>query len=156
MMRANMKIVGFITALSGLISGCADPQSTPWQRQIDTPCDNKSHCVSTIEQREKFKLAPFTLTPKGIQKWSDIVALAQTLPGAKLIEQDEHYFHIEVRSAVFGFIDDFEVKQQAQQLQVRSISRSGYSDFGVNRKRAQQFRTLLVKQQLIHDTSTSN
>lgn len=156
MMRTNMKIIGFITALSGLISGCADPQSTPWQRQIDTPCDNKSHCVSTLEQREKFKLAPFTLTAKGIQKWADIVAIAQTLPGAKLIEQDGHYFHIEVRSAVFGFIDDFEVKQQAQQLQVRSISRSGYSDFGVNRKRAQQFRTLLIDQQLIHDTSTSN
>ncbi|OBU25899.1 DUF1499 domain-containing protein [Photobacterium kishitanii] len=151
-----MKIVGFITALSGLITGCADPQSTPWQRQIDTPCDNKSHCVSTIEQREKFKLAPFMLTPKGIQSWTEIIALAQTLPGAKLVEHDDHYFHIEVRSAVFGFIDDFEVKQQAQQLHVRSISRSGYSDFGVNRKRAQQFRSLLVKQQLIHDTATSN
>lgn len=151
-----MKIVGFITALSGLVSGCADPQSTPWQRQIDTPCDNKSHCVSTIEQREKFKLAPFKLTIKGMKNWSSIVALAQTLPGAKLIEHDDHYFHIEVRSTVFGFIDDFEVKQQAQQLQVRSISRSGYSDFGVNRKRAQQFRTLLIDQQLIHDTSTSN
>ncbi|PSV20134.1 DUF1499 domain-containing protein [Photobacterium kishitanii] len=151
-----MKIVGFITALSGLITGCADPQSTPWQRQIDTPCDNKSHCVSTIEQREKFKLAPFMLTPKGIQSWTEIIALAQTLPGAKLVEHDDHYFHIEVRSAVFGFIDDFEVKQQAQQLYVRSISRSGYSDFGVNRKRAQQFRSLLVKQQLIHDTATSN
>ncbi|PSU91387.1 DUF1499 domain-containing protein [Photobacterium kishitanii] len=151
-----MKIVGFITALSGLITGCADPQSTPWQRQIDTRCDNKSHCVSTIEQREKFKLAPFMLTPKGIQSWAEIIALAQTLPGAKLVEHDDHYFHIEVRSAVFGFIDDFEVKQQAQQLHVRSISRSGYSDFGVNRKRAQQFRSLLVKQQLIHDTATSN
>ncbi|CEO40040.1 conserved exported hypothetical protein. In SS9 and 3TCK? [Photobacterium kishitanii] len=156
MMRKNMKIVGFITALSGLITGCADPQSTPWQRQIDTPCDNKSHCVSTIEQREKFKLAPFMLTPKGIQSWAEIIALAQTLPGAKLVEHDDRYFHIEVRSAVFGFIDDFEVKQQAQQLHVRSISRSGYSDFGVNRKRAQQFRSLLVKQQLIHDTTTSN
>ncbi|KJG08740.1 hypothetical protein UA38_09870 [Photobacterium kishitanii] len=151
-----MKIVGFITALSGLITGCADPQSTPWQRQIDTPCDNKSHCVSTIEQREKFKLAPFMLTPKGIQSWAEIIALAQTLPGAKLVEHDDHYFHIEVRSAMFGFIDDFEVKQQAQQLHVRSISRSGYSDFGVNRKRAQQFRSLLVEQQLIHDTATSN
>lgn len=110
----------------------------------------------TIEQREKFKLAPFMLTPKGIQSWAEIIALAQTLPGAKLVEHDDHYFHIEVRSAVFGFIDDFEVKQQAQQLHVRSISRSGYSDFGVNRKRAQQFRSLLVKQQLIHDTATSN
>lgn len=156
MMRVNMKIVGFISVLSGLISGCADPQSVPWQRQIDSPCDNKSHCVSTLEQREKYHLAPFLLTPKGIRSWSEIIALAQTLPGAKLIESDDHYFHIEVQSAVFGFIDDFEVKQHDQQLQIRSISRSGYSDFGVNRKRAQQFRTLLIDQQLIHDTTTSN
>ena len=156
MMRANMKIIGFITAIGGLISGCADPQATPWQRQIDMPCDNKSHCVSTLEQREKFKLTPFRLTAKGIQRWSDIIAVAQTLPGAKLIEHDDTYFHIEVTSAVFGFVDDFEVKQHAQQLHVRSISRSGYSDFGVNRKRAHQFRTQLVEQQLIHDTSTTS
>lgn len=63
--------------------------------------------------------------------------------GASLAKRTEDYLHIECTSTVFRFVDDFEVQRQSGQLTVRSESRTGYSDFGVNRERAEQFRALL-------------
>ncbi|CAE6877883.1 hypothetical protein ACOMICROBIO_GDFFDHBD_00028 [Vibrio sp. B1REV9] len=47
------------------------------------------------------------------------------------------------------FVDDLELKIEDNQLIVRSESRVGYSDFGVNRKRADQLRLLLTNADLI-------
>lgn len=53
-----------------------------------------------------------------------------------MTKQTENYLHVEFKSAWFGFIDNVEfIFSSAQQIQVRSASRLGYSDFGVNRKR---------------------
>ncbi len=41
------------------------------------------------------------------------------------------------------FVDDLELRIEGNALLVRSESRTGYSDFGVNRKRAEQLRALL-------------
>jgi len=61
--------------------------------------------------------------------------------------QDAHktgrnqYLHAEFRSAVFGFVDDVEFYVSPPgTLQVRSASRTGYSDFGVNRERVETLR----------------
>ncbi|HOW77583.1 MAG TPA: DUF1499 domain-containing protein [Candidatus Competibacteraceae bacterium] len=62
--------------------------------------------------------------------------------------QDAHktgrnqYLHVEFRSAVFGFVDDMEFYfSPPGTIQVRSASRTGYSDFGVNRERVETLRT---------------
>jgi uncharacterized protein (DUF1499 family) len=47
------------------------------------------------------------------------------------------------------FVDDLELKLVDGQLLVRSESRVGHSDFGVNRKRAEQLRELLKSDGLI-------
>jgi uncharacterized protein (DUF1499 family) len=47
------------------------------------------------------------------------------------------------------FVDDLELKIAGDQLIVRSESRVGYSDFGVNRKRADQLRQKLTQAKLI-------
>ncbi len=48
----------------------------------------------------------------------------------------------EFRSALFGFADDVEFHfDPPGVIQVRSASRIGYSDFGVNRKRVEAIRT---------------
>jgi uncharacterized protein (DUF1499 family) len=53
--------------------------------------------------------------------------------------------HAEFRSRVFGFVDDVEFFFPAGQrvIHVRSASRTGYSDFGVNRKRIERMRRQL-------------
>ena len=111
--------------------------------RVNQPCGDKPNCVSTLEQRDEHQLTPFVLNQQGMEQWAHIEQLALSLPGAALAKKTDDYFHIECTSTVFRFVDDFEVKNQSGQLIVRSESRTGYSDFGVNRERAEAFRTLL-------------
>ncbi|EDM56179.1 putative translocation protein in type III secretion, partial [Vibrio parahaemolyticus AQ3810] len=71
------------------------------------------------------------------------------LAAAKTAEKDGNYLRIECTSKIMRFVDDLELKIDGNTLIVRSESRVGYSDFGVNRKRAEQLRTELSKAELI-------
>jgi len=64
---------------------------------------------------------------------------------AKTVTQSEHYLHIEFSSSLLGFVDDVEFLAAAedQVIHVRSASRLGVRDFGVNRKRIEAIRTHL-------------
>jgi uncharacterized protein (DUF1499 family) len=59
-----------------------------------------------------------------------------------IVEETATYLHIEVASALFGFVDDVEffVDDTEKKIHVRSASRLGYSDLGVNRRRVERIR----------------
>ena len=52
------------------------------------------------------------------------------------------YIHAEFRSLVFQFVDDVEFYFPPEKsiIHVKSASRSGYYDFGVNRRRVERVR----------------
>ncbi len=68
------------------------------------------------------------------------------LPRARIVEETEDYLHAECRSALFGFVDDLELQLRPSEsiIAVRSASRLGYSDFGVNRRRVEALRESLA------------
>lgn len=69
--------------------------------------------------------------------------LLNAMPGIKVIRQDQHYLHAECESKNFRFVDDFEMfyDRQNDVIHVRSASRLGRSDLGVNRKRVEDLRS---------------
>jgi uncharacterized protein (DUF1499 family) len=69
--------------------------------------------------------------------------LIEAQPGAKVIEQREDYLYAEFTTPVLKFVDDVEfwADPVAQVIQVRSASRIGRSDMGVNRRRIETLRT---------------
>nr|WP_225623933.1 DUF1499 domain-containing protein [Vibrio panuliri] len=123
-----------------MLSGCSQGERV-MAKKIDQMCGDKPNCVSTLDQREEHQLAPFTL--KDGVTLEQIATVALTLPGAKLAVEEDRYLRIECTSKIMRFVDDLELEQQDNQLIVRSESRVGYSDFGVNRKRAEQLRNAL-------------
>jgi uncharacterized protein (DUF1499 family) len=64
--------------------------------------------------------------------------------GGKIITDDGGYLHATFTSRIFRFVDDLELRLDGENgiIHLRSASRTGYSDFGVNRKRAEQFQAL--------------
>jgi len=66
-----------------------------------------------------------------------------------IVEERPAYLHAEVRSLVFRFVDDIEFALSADQqlIQVRSAARTGYSDFGVNRRRIERIRRMFQEQE---------
>jgi uncharacterized protein (DUF1499 family) len=70
-------------------------------------------------------------------------AALQAMPRATVIEERKNYLYAEFRSGLFRYVDDVELYFDGQVIQVRSCSRLGRRDFGVNRKRVETLRRLI-------------
>jgi uncharacterized protein (DUF1499 family) len=64
---------------------------------------------------------------------------------ATVIAERENYLYAEFRSKLLGYVDDVEFFYDGAAIQVRSASRLGRRDFGVNRKRVEQLRALITQ-----------
>ncbi len=77
------------------------------------------------------------------QKFIGLVLIAETLPRTKVIKSNSYYWRGICRSLIFRFPDDLEIlkksftknNQSKGIIQIRSASRFGQSDLGVNRNR---------------------
>jgi uncharacterized protein (DUF1499 family) len=60
----------------------------------------------------------------------------------KIVTETSTYLHAEFTSALWRFVDDveFSIDENAKLIHMRSASRLGRSDFGVNRKRIEDIR----------------
>ncbi|WP_300673191.1 DUF1499 domain-containing protein [Desulfoluna sp.] len=109
------------------------------------PCPQSPNCVSTRAEDEKHRVAPLSFSGSPADTMDRIVSLLMETPRVTLVTRTDHYLHAEVRSALFRFVDDVEVliDEVEGTLHFRSASRSGYSDFGVNRKRIERLKKRL-------------
>jgi uncharacterized protein (DUF1499 family) len=109
-------------------------------------CPSKPNCVSSqAEPQQRAYIAPLAFggTPAAAMK--ALKALIEAQPGATIVSAKPDYLYAEFASSLLGFVDDVEFALDAtkKQWHVRSASRLGYSDFGVNRKRIEKIRALL-------------
>ena len=81
------------------------------------------------------------------QSYENLLGIASQLPRTKVLEQTNNYWDAVVKSLVFRFPDDLEILQIPNQkvIQVRSASRIGVSDLGVNKKRVDSLFSRLTK-----------
>lgn len=70
------------------------------------------------------------------------------LPGVSVVEQGPDYIRAEAQTRWLKFVDDLEfwVNPQRQAIEVRSASRLGRKDFGVNRQRVETIRQAYLAQ----------
>lgn len=141
-----MKAITLLSITLLGLTACSQGVTTMPDR-TQSPCGDKPNCVSTLDKREEHYLEPFILTDSAALNAIEEAALK--LPGAKTAEKEDNYLRIECTSKIMRFVDDLELKMDGETLIVRSESRVGYSDFGVNRKRANQLRAELSKAALI-------
>lgn len=64
------------------------------------------------------------------------------MPRTRVVTDESGYLHAECTSLVFRFVDDVEFwfDQRESLVHVRSASRIGHSDLGVNRRRIEHIR----------------
>ena len=100
-------------------------------------CPSRPSCVSSTDKRKLHAIAPLSFKPNAIATLKEIT---QQMRGAKVMQQSNDYLHVTFASELFKFIDDVEFLMTAGQIEVRSVSRVGYSDLDVNRKRIENIR----------------
>jgi uncharacterized protein (DUF1499 family) len=76
---------------------------------------------------------------------ANLKTVIQSLERTKIITETENYLYAEFTSKLMGYVDDVEflLDDGAKVIHVRSASRLGQSDLGVNRKRIETIRTKL-------------
>ena len=116
--------------------------------QFLAPCSKKKNCVSSLAAYSSDKYIDAFVFSKNPQ--SDFQALQlvlSSMPGIGVITVQQNYIHAKFKSRWFGFVDDLEFywDENDELCHVRSASRLGYYDFGVNRKRVERIRTEFVQ-----------
>ena len=93
------------------------------------------------------QIAPLACKGPQEQAMKALKAIVEGTPNARIVETKPDYLYAEYASALLGFVDDVEfyVPPNAKIIHVRSASRLGYSDLGVNRKRIEAIRGRLVQ-----------
>ena len=110
------------------------------------PCPNTPNCVSTQATDAKHKISPISYSGTMSEVKEKIIKIVNSLKRTKIITNTENYIHAEVRTATFKFVDDVEFffDDSEKIVQFRSRARSGHSDMGVNRKRMEKIREMLI------------
>jgi len=108
-------------------------------------CPDSPNCVSSQAEDHDHWIAPLTYSPTADNVIDVLEKIVLQLPRTQVIEKTHNYLHVEVRSSVFRFTDDVEfyVDVGSDRVHVRSASRVGRSDLGVNRARIEAIRSLL-------------
>ena len=107
-------------------------------------CPNSPNCVSSQTQPSDtvhyIEALTYTSTPE--EALSKLKAVIESLPRTKIITETDSYLYAEFKSALMGYVDDVEfyIEKDTQKIHVRSASRLGQSDLGVNRKRVETIR----------------
>ncbi|HZP92153.1 MAG TPA: DUF1499 domain-containing protein [Burkholderiales bacterium] len=115
------------------------------------PCPDSPNCVCSDAPDKAHAIAPFRLAVPAAQAWEAACAAVASMPRTRIVTESAEYLHAECTSAVFRFIDDLELQLRAGEgiIAVRSASRLGYSDFGVNRHRVKQLHAVLAARGVI-------
>ena len=77
---------------------------------------------------------------------NELIQILENTPRLKIIKKETNYIHAVVTSRIMKFIDDIEIKNldQHNTFQVKSSSRLGFYDLGVNKRRVETLRFRLI------------
>lgn len=105
-----------------------------------TPCPGTPNCVNSQSSDAQSKIDP--LPPKPI---SELKKVIEKMEKTTIIEETDNYLYAEFQTPLMGFVDDVEFYLDPNEnvIHVRSASRLGKSDLGVNRKRVEEIRAKL-------------
>lgn len=105
-------------------------------------CPKSPNCVSSQSSSPKHFIGPLVIHQSAAHTMNALKAALNKLPRTTIVAESDDYIHAECASSLFGFVDDVEFwhNPTAGHIEVRSASRVGYSDWGVNRKRIEALR----------------
>ncbi|MGR3221183.1 MAG: DUF1499 domain-containing protein [Candidatus Anammoxibacter sp.] len=111
------------------------------------PCPGSPNCVSSRSSSDKHYIVPFMFNSDPVKEMERLKSILASLKGVTIVDSSAHYLHAECRTPLMGFVDDLEFywDEEKQVCQVRSASRTGYSDFGKNRSRVDEIRDIFER-----------
>lgn len=115
------------------------------------PCPETPNCVSSETDAAAWRIAPLQFAGSPQVAWTDLRAAIEAA-GGRIVEERPGFLWATFSSRIFRFVDDVECRLAADAgvIHLRSASRAGRSDLGVNRERAARLRELFQQRQALH------
>lgn len=113
-----------------------------WSGGAFPECPARPSCVSSVATDEVHRIEPLRYAGEAQQARDRLGTVIQAMPDATLLKSTPEYLHVLFLTPTMRFHDDVELLVQAGGvIQVRSLSRFGYRDRGVNRARVEAIRS---------------
>ncbi|MEM6519020.1 MAG: DUF1499 domain-containing protein [Cyanobacteria bacterium P01_C01_bin.70] len=110
-----------------------------------TACPQSPNCVGSQGGEDaEHAISPLTYDGDMAAAVAKLRQVVEAQDGSEIIEQTDTYLYAEFTSRLMGFVDDVEFyfsPSETGTIHVRSASRLGQSDLGVNRKRVEAIRS---------------
>ena len=136
-----------VTAIIFVFSRClaGEPGNLGLKNQLFSPCPGTPNCVSSQEINLQHRIQPISFEGSLELAKERLHRVINSMSGTRIITQDVVYWHVEFTTQLLRFIDDVEFYFDGSQslIHVRSASRQGYWDLGVNRRRVETIRSRL-------------
>jgi uncharacterized protein (DUF1499 family) len=115
------------------------------------PCPSTPNCVSSDAGDPPHHVAAFELLVPAADAWPAAVRAVEGVPRTVVVARTDEFLHAECTSRIFRFVDDLELHLRSAEgvIAVRSASRLGRGDMGVNRARVESLRAALVEQGIV-------
>ena len=138
----------FMLALTFILTACSTNQTITTGATDDrlSPCPKSPNCVSSLSEDKSHFVEPLKYNGTPEEAKGKLISVIHSMKRSEIVTDEMNYIHATFKSAFFGFVDDveFSFDDQKKVIDVRSASRIGYSDLGVNRKRVEEIRKRLV------------
>ncbi len=137
-----------ISAVTNQLSGLwSQPTENP--QLVDgklRPCPGTPNGVCSESDNPINRIDPLSFTGSAEHAW-EVLNPVIVENGGVVRKADKEYIWATFLIPVFGFVDDVEFRLSPQEgvIHVRSFSRLGFSDLGVNRGRVERLRTAFLE-----------
>ncbi len=146
-------LVGAVAAgQAGLLSGSAPGDLGVRDGKLkglsatDNSVSSQAGLYPDHPQRKYATIEPLPLRGSGADTVARLRGIVERMDGAKLIKSESDYLYAQYTTPLMKYVDDVEFwfDPVAQVVQVRSASRLGKGDLGLNRKRVEAVRAALT------------
>ena len=140
MKRRYLLLLAFTTVLMT----CSTEQNLK-AREVNNrlaPCPESPNCVSSLSEDKSHYVEPLIYHTPLAEAREKLISVIQSMKRSEIVTVDNNYLHATFKSSLFGFVDDveFSFDDGKKIIDARSASRTGYYDFGVNRRRVEEIR----------------
>ncbi|MCC6160204.1 MAG: DUF1499 domain-containing protein [Deltaproteobacteria bacterium] len=105
-------------------------------------CPRSPNCVCSQDERQSHAVAPLRYEDDFESAMARLIEVIRSMHRTAIVRREGPYLHATFTTRIFRWVDDVEFlfDDAAKLLHVRSASREGWSDLGVNRRRVEEIR----------------
>jgi uncharacterized protein (DUF1499 family) len=136
-------VLGLLLLLLLSVDGFAGNEG---QRKDVQDCPSSPNCVSSLSKDYRHFIDPLHFKDSPDEAFERLKQIVKDEKRSTIIAEERDYVHAEFRT-VLGFVDDveFSLDRENRVVHMRSASKVGYWDLGVNRRRLEEIRSQFLK-----------